>query len=121
MAMAPSKRPWNYGVPCCSASVAVGDFNGDGRPDLVVAGNGGESGGVAVLLGDGDGTFQSPLGYAAGKTPEAAALGDFNGDGRLDVVVATAWSENNSFNLLLNVGNSSFTLSLKEAGTAWGL
>jgi len=48
-------------------------------------------------------------------------LGDFNGDGRLDVVVATAWSENNSFNLLLNVGNSSFTLSLKEAGTAWGL
>ena len=42
----------------------VGDFNGDGIPDLAV-----EAGGVSILLGNGDGTFQAPVAYAAGSYP----------------------------------------------------
>src|SRR5207253_10874781 len=47
-------------------SVAVGDFNGDGVPDLAVAGYG--SNAVSVLLGNGDGTFQTALTFDAGSS-----------------------------------------------------
>src|SRR5260370_11563408 len=58
------------------ASVAVGDFNADGVPDLAVA-NGG-SNDVSVLLSNGDGTFQAPRNFAAGSNPSSVAVGDFN-------------------------------------------
>jgi Bacterial Ig-like domain (group 3)/FG-GAP-like repeat/MBG domain (YGX type) len=64
--------------------VGVGDFNGDGKLDLVTT-NCGSS--VSVLLGNGDGTFQPEVGYAAGNCPEDAAVGDFNGDGFPDLAV----------------------------------
>ena len=67
------------------ASVAVGDFNRDGIPDLAVANSG--DGTVSVLLGNGDGTFQQPVSYATGDGPESVAVGDFNGDGRPDFAV----------------------------------
>src|SRR5437016_1076340 len=63
-------------------SVAVGDFNGDGKPDLAVANY--HSDNVAVLLGKGDGTFQPAANYNAGANPQSVAVGDFNGDGKLD-------------------------------------
>jgi hypothetical protein len=62
--------------------VTVGDFNGDGFPDLAVT-NGADLGTISVLLGNGDGTFRAPLNYAAGGTPARVAVGDFNGDGHL--------------------------------------
>ena len=46
-------------------SVVAGDFNNDGKLDLAV----GNSGGVSVLLGDGDGTFQAPLTVALPRGP----------------------------------------------------
>ena len=46
------------------SGVAIGDVNGDGRPDLVTANNG--SGDVSVLLGAGDGTFQLQARFAVG-------------------------------------------------------
>jgi hypothetical protein len=52
-----------------SVSVAVGDFNGDGIPDLAVANNGDNT--VSVLLGNGDGTFQAAQNFAAGSNPQA--------------------------------------------------
>ena len=64
-------------------SVAVGDFNGDGVPDLVVANRGFNN--VSVLLGNGDGTFQTPVAFATGARPQSVAVGDFNGDGKLDL------------------------------------
>jgi hypothetical protein len=68
--------------------MAVGDFNGDGIPDLVEI----ESTVLRVGLGNGDGTFQSPIdtrGLPNGYH-DALAVGDFNGDGNLDVVVTTS-------------------------------
>src|SRR5205085_1726346 len=67
-------------------SVAVGDFNGDGKLDLAVVNGGsayGALGSVIVLLGNGDGTFQAAVSYAAGNSANAVAVGDLNGDGKL--------------------------------------
>ncbi len=52
-------------------SVAVGDFNGDGVPDLAVANYG--SNNVSVLLGNGDGSFQGPLNFGVGIQPSSVA------------------------------------------------
>ena len=76
----------NYPAGNGPASVAVGDFNGDGIADLAVANlNGGT---VSVLLGNGNGTFQAALTYPAGAGPNSVAVGDFNGDGKADLAVA---------------------------------
>jgi len=66
--------------------VALGDLNGDGRLDVVVA-NSDLSGTVAVLLGNGNGTLQTAVTYPAGAYPEFVVLADFNRDGHLDVAV----------------------------------
>jgi hypothetical protein len=70
-------------------SVKAVDFNGDGRPDLVVAGeaSGGEPATVSVLLGNGDGSFQPPLNFdAGGYSIYAIAVADVNRDGKPDVL-----------------------------------
>src|SRR5205085_2468432 len=71
-------------------SVAWGDFNGDGRPDLAVA-NGAS---VSVLLnttpaGSSTPTFAAQQTFAAGSGPISVAWGDFNGDGRPDLAVVS--------------------------------
>ncbi len=68
--------------------LALGDFNGDGIPDLVVPDS--ATGVVAVFLGKGDGTFAAAVDYTTGygSKPLAVAVGDFNGDGKLDLAVA---------------------------------
>jgi hypothetical protein len=78
--------------------VAVGDFNRDGNPDIVVANGGGNS--VSVLLGNGDGFFQAAQNFSAGSYPSSVAVGDFNGDGWPDLVVAN--NRSNDVSILLN-------------------
>jgi hypothetical protein len=72
------------------ACVAVGDVNGDGKSDLVVANA--NAGTVSVLLGNGDGTFQAQSTLATGTTPVSVAIRDVNGDGMPDLVVANLGS-----------------------------
>src|SRR5262249_13381873 len=75
---------------------------------LAVAG----SAGVSVLLGTGDGTFQAAVNYPAGSFPRSVAVGDFNGDGFLDLAVANVGTYPNytdsSVSVLLGKGDRTF-------------
>jgi hypothetical protein len=67
--------------------VATADFNHDGNLDLAVADFSDFFSGVSILLGNGDGTFQAPVNYSTPNAAPFIAVGDFNGDHNLDVVV----------------------------------
>src|SRR5262249_39917311 len=74
-------------------AVAVGAFNGDHIPDLAVTNSDSLNGTVDILLGNGDGTFQTGQTYAVGAPPFSIAVGDFNADGRLDLVVTNVFTK----------------------------
>ncbi|HLJ96202.1 MAG TPA: VCBS repeat-containing protein [Gemmataceae bacterium] len=94
--------PLAFDAGITPASVAVGDFNGDGRLDLAVADFQGDT--VSVLLGNGDGTFQPAQYYAAGARPQSVVVGDFNGEGIPDLAVANF----GDVSVLLGNGDGSF-------------
>ena len=85
-----SPATYKVGTTAGPLSLASGDLNGDGKPDLVAAinWNGGPSA-MAVLLNDGSGGFSPAVNYATSAAGSVSvAVADLNGDGRLDVVVA---------------------------------
>src|SRR5436305_11622054 len=85
--------PVSYAAGAAPVSMLTGDFNGDGRADVLTTNAAPAS--VTVLLGGGDGTFAAPLTSSlgvvspgsryTGSQAGTSAVGDFNGDGRLDV------------------------------------
>ena len=85
-------------------AVAVGDFNGDGKMDVVTANQDGP--GVSLLLGKGNGKFQPCRSFAAGDTPTNILAADVNGDGRFDVVVTNGG--NNTISYLRGNGDGTF-------------
>lgn len=89
------------------SSIVTGDFNGDGKLDLAVTDSVENT--VLVLLGNGDGSFQSPITIPVGNYPSAIAMGDFNNDGKLDLAVVN--QGDNTVTLLLGHGDGGFTES----------
>ena len=89
-----------------SASIAVGDINGDTAPDLAMANY--FDGTVAVLLGSAGGSFHPArvMYLGPGNNPRSAALGDFNRDGKLDLAVASPGA--NTVRVLLGIGDGTF-------------
>lgn len=93
-----------------ATALAVADFNADGKQDLaVVNGNSLNINGsntVSILLGNGDGTFQAHVDCPTGQAPTSLAIGDFNGDGKLDLAVTN--QDDNTVSILLGNGDGTF-------------
>jgi hypothetical protein len=109
--------------------LTVADINGDGNNDLIVSAENcaGSPGCIQVLMGNGDGTFQSASQYNLGNnTPYGMAVGDLNGDGKLDLVVATCALVDGEFcygaaNATVLLGNGDGTFQPAETyGTGGG-
>jgi len=105
-------------------SIAVADVNGDGKPDLLVAnyytGNSNSNGSLGVLLGKGDGTFQPVVSYGSGGVGDnSVAVGDVNGDGKLDLLAANQCASSNCANgalgVLLGNGDGTFQPAIVSA------
>jgi hypothetical protein len=98
----------DWSVPDLGA-ITSGDLNGDGIADVVGIG---PSGSISVWLANSNGTLGAPTAYAVpGDTTEAAVVADVNGDGKLDVIVATLDSSTNHEMISVLTGNGDGTLN----------
>ncbi|MGP0064186.1 MAG: beta strand repeat-containing protein, partial [Isosphaeraceae bacterium] len=86
-------------------AVVAGDFAGNGKLDLAVANE--DSNTVSILIGNGDGTFQSAVNYPAGNDPVAIVAGDFNGGGKVDLAVVNG-GPYGTVSILLGNGDGTF-------------
>lgn len=111
-------------------SIAAADVNGDGKPDLLVANecasvSNCNNVSVGVLLSNGDGTFQSAVSYGTGgEYAVSVAVGDVNGDGKPDLLVANECGGNNncsdgSLGVLLGNGDGTFQAAVSDGPGGW--
>jgi hypothetical protein len=104
--------PVSYAVASNPETIAIGDFNGDGNADIVVTGTSNEGELVSMLPGNGDGTFRPAVNFIAGIPLGALMVGDFNGDGKADLVSVA------NFGLIVYLGNGDGTFRGPFASTS---
>jgi hypothetical protein len=106
----------NYPLTLEASALVVGDWNSDRVPDLAATGlREGTSGGVDILLGAADGSLGTAMPLDAGTTPVDVETGDFNADGRPDLVVAN--NASNDVSLFLSNGDGTFASAPPVAAT----
>jgi hypothetical protein len=100
--------PVDYTTNTFTSGIVSGDFNQDGIPDIAAMSQGstGNDGDVAVFLGNGDGTFRGPVDNVLGTFPVSIAVGDFDGDGILDVATVDYFA--NVADISLGNGDGTF-------------
>ena len=100
---------------------AMGDLNGDGRPDVVIAQSPfTQDSTLTILVGNGDGTLQSPIPIPSGGFPVSVVAADVNNDGRPDIVVANGFIDG-SVSVLLNTAAIAPTVSVTITSNVPGL
>src|SRR5205823_5929503 len=95
------------------------DLNGNDTLDLAVTNTASNT--VSILLGNGDGTFQSHVDYSTATYPQVSSAGDFNGDGRIDLAVVDVFGD--AVSILLQattvaLSDTSLKFALQLVGTA---
>ena len=105
------QAPVNYPAGLDAFALATGDFTGDGKADLAVTNDtsaltDGRAGTVSILLGNGDGTFKPAVAYPTVDWPYFITVGDFNGDGKMDLAVQSYME--GSVSILLGNGDGTF-------------
>ena len=110
-----------YPGPGIPYAIAAGDFNGDGNPDLAIGflAHKGKAGIVSILLGNGDGTFGNPHNVQVAHKVDAVVIGDFNGDGKLDVAAATGQDFTHAADVELLLGNGDGSLQAPIIATTF--
>ncbi|NER06060.1 MAG: DUF4347 domain-containing protein [Okeania sp. SIO3C4] len=103
--------PTQYNTGGNASDVEAGDFNNDGLIDLATANI--ESDKVAVLLGNGNGSFRSPALFNVGDRPEGLRVADLNQDGFNDIV--TFNNNSNNISVLFGKGNAQFASAVEFA------
>ena len=114
-------RPQNFRTGHRPTSIAVGDLNGDRRPDLATANYAGT---VSVFVNRGRGHFRPRVDYPVGGLLRSVAIGDLNADGKSDLVTAS-WtaSTGGMISVLMSRGAAHFATGVgyRTAGVPWSL
>jgi hypothetical protein len=99
----------DYATGLSPAALVSADFRGDGKADLAIVNEydgTGDPGTVSILLGNGDGTFQTHVDYPVGNYPVGIVVADFNGDGKIDLAVVN--DTDSTVSILFGNGDGTF-------------